>query len=258
MMSKVKITTWNINSVRVRENLVADFLRAEAPDLLLLQEIKCEGHQFPALAFAACGYESVVVGQKSYNGVAVLHKGPVDVVLRALPGVSEEQARFVEVRAAGLTVGNLYLPNGNSGGEPGYAFKLDWMAALRDHAAELMAAETDFVLAGDYNVCPTDIDFAPRALPAGDALIRPETRAAFRSIVWTGVTDALRAVQPEGAAYTFWDYQAGAWDRNVGIRIDHALLSPKVAERLAGVRIHKGERGRVQPSDHVPVSVEIA
>jgi exodeoxyribonuclease-3 len=255
----LKITTWNVNSVRTRAAHVAAFLAAEQPDVLCLQEIKCEAPQFPAAEFQALGYEAVVVGQKSYNGVAILHRLPVSVRARALPGMGDDvQARYVEIGVAGLVVGNLYLPNGNSGGDAGYAYKLDWMAALRARALALFAEDADFVLAGDYNVCPTDGDFAPRALPAGDALIRPETRAAFHALLWTGLTDGLRAVQPQGPAYTFWDYQAGAWDRNVGLRIDHALLSPRLAERMTGVTIHKAERGRVQPSDHVPVSVEIA
>jgi exodeoxyribonuclease-3 len=255
-----KITTWNVNSVRIRETHVAAFLEAEQPDLLLLQEIKCEAHQFPSMGFSALGYESVVVGQKSYNGVAVLHRVPVEVRVRALPGLGDgaAQARYVEVGMAGMVVGNLYLPNGGSGGEAGYAYKLEWMAALRARALALFEDDADFVLAGDYNVCPTDADLAPRALPPGDALIRPETRAAFHALLWTGLTDALRAVQPDGPAYTFWDYQAGAWDKNVGLRIDHALLSPRLAERLTGLTIHKTERGRTQPSDHVPVSVEIS
>jgi exodeoxyribonuclease-3 len=255
----MKITTWNVNSVRTREAHVADFLAREQPDLLLLQEIKCEEHQFPSLAFSALGYSSVIVGQKSYNGVAILHRAPVEITLRKLPRMTEEDAhaRYVEVRARGLTVGNLYLPNGNSGGEAGYAYKLEWMAALRAHALSMMEAGTDFILAGDYNVCPTDADFAPRALPAGDALIRPATRAAFNALIWTGLTDAARALHPDETLYTFWDYQAGAWDRNIGLRIDHHLLSPRPAERLERLTIHKQERAKTQPSDHVPVSVEL-
>jgi exodeoxyribonuclease III len=253
----IKITTWNINSVRIREAHVASFLEREAPDLLLLQEIKCEEHQFPGMAFKACGYEAAVVGQKSYNGVAILHRAPVEVVHRKLPGMTEEDAhaRYVEVRTAGMNIGNLYLPNGNSGGEAGYAYKLHWMAALRARALALFEDEADFILAGDYNVCPTDADFAPRALPAGDALVRPETRSAFNALIYTGLTDALRALHPRETLYTFWDYQAGAWDRNSGLRIDHALLSPRLAERLVSVTIHKEERAKTQPSDHVPVSV---
>lgn len=256
----MKITTWNVNSVRTRESHVADFLTREQPDLLLLQEIKCEEHQFPTLAFQALGYESVIVGQKSYNGVAILHRAPVAITVRKLPGMTAADAhsRFIEVRSQNISVGNLYLPNGNSNGDVGYAYKLEWMDALRAHAQTLLDADQDFVLAGDYNVCPTDADFAPRALSATDALVRPETRAAFNALIWTGLTDALRALHPTETLYTFWDYQAGAWDRNSGLRIDHALLSPRLAERLVSVDIGKNERAKTQPSDHVPVTIEIA
>ena len=248
-----------MNSVRTRESHVADFLTREQPDVLLLQEIKCEEHQFPTLAFQGLGYQSAIVGQKSYNGVAILHRNPVEVTLRKLPGMTEADAhsRFIELRTSNITIGNLYLPNGNSGGDAGYAYKLEWMEALRTHALSLLDADQDFILAGDYNVCPTDADLAPRALPAGDALIRPETRAAFNALIWTGLTDALRALHPTETLYTFWDYQAGAWDRNSGLRIDHALLSPRLAERLTSVTVHKSERAKLQPSDHVPVTVEI-
>ncbi len=254
-----KITTWNVNSVRTRESHVASFLEREKPDFLLLQEIKCEEHQFPALTFANLGYQAAIVGQKSYNGVAILHRDPVEITRRKLPGMTEADAhsRYVEIDTGALIIGNLYLPNGNSGGDAGYAYKLEWMAALRAHAAALLEADRDFVLAGDYNVCPTDADFAPRALPANDALIRPETRSAFNALIWTGLTDALRALNPSETLYTFWDYQAGAWDRNTGLRIDHHLLSPRLAERLASVAVAKQERAQTQPSDHVPVSVEL-
>jgi exodeoxyribonuclease-3 len=250
-----KITTWNVNSVRIREGHVTDFLRHEQPDVLVLQEIKCEDHQFPGLEFSSLGYQAVVVGQKSYNGVAVLHRVPVTVAQRALPGDDGGQARYIEVVTDGLHVGGLYLPNGNSGGEAGYASKLRWMEALRLHAAALLADDKDFVLAGDYNVCPTDADFAPGALGPNDALIRPQTREAYRALLYTGLTEATRALHPHETLYTFWDYQAGAWDRNVGLRIDHALLSPRPAEKLLSVTIHKDERAKPQPSDHVPVSV---
>ena len=255
-----KITTWNVNSVRIRKSLVADFLTREQPDLLLLQEIKCEEHQFPSLAFQSLGYQSAIVGQKSYNGVAILHRVPVEVTFKKLPGMTEADthSRYLEIRTDNLTVGNLYLPNGNSNGDAGYAYKLEWMAALRAHAQALLDADQDFLFAGDYNVCPTDADLAPRALPPTDALVRPETRAAFNALIWTGLTDALRALHPTETLYTFWDYQAGAWDRNSGLRIDHALLSPRLTERLAAVTIHKDERAKTQPSDHVPVSVTLS
>ncbi len=243
---------------------MADFLAREQPDLLLLQEIKCEEHQFPALRFAELGYKSAVSGQKSYNGVAILHRAELTINYRRLPGMGEEDshARYIEAECGaagggGLTVGNLYLPNGNSGGDAGYAYKLDWMRALHAHASAMLEADRDFILAGDYNVCPTDADYAPGALPKTDALVRPETRAAYNSLIWLGLTDALRALHPTETLYTFWDYQAGAWDRDIGLRIDHALLSPRIAERLQRVAIGKKERAKTQPSDHVPVSVLI-
>ncbi len=257
MERQIKITTWNVNSIRTREAHVADFLTREQPDLLLLQEIKCEEHQFPAMRFAELGYKSAISGQKSYNGVAILHRAEVTINHRKLPFMSDadSHARYIEAHLDGLTVGNLYLPNGNSGGDTGYAYKLEWMASLRTHAAAMLEADQDFVLAGDYNVCPTDADYAPGALSKTDALVRPETRAAFNALIWLGLTDGLRALYPHETLYTFWDYQAGAWDRDIGLRIDHALLSPRIAERLSGITIHKAERAKTQPSDHVPVSV---
>jgi exodeoxyribonuclease III len=256
----VRIATWNVNSIRQRERHVAEWLRRVQPDLLLLQEIKCEPQHFPAETFAGLGYRTELVGQKSYNGVAVLAKAPVEVMHRCLPGLDcdDNQARYIEVRADGLTVGNLYLPNGNSGGPPGYAYKLRWMECLAARAEALLEADEPCLFAGDYNVCPTDEDFAPGTLPAEDALIRPESRAAFRRMLWLGLTDAVRALQPRGKAYTFWDYQAGAWRRDAGLRIDHALLSPDVAERLVAAKPDRDERNQPQPSDHVPVLVELA
>ncbi len=246
-----------MNSVRTREAHVADFLTREQPDLLLLQEIKCEEHQFPAMRFAELGYKSAISGQKSYNGVAILHRAEVTINHRKLPFMpdADSHARYIEAHLDGLTVGNLYLPNGNSGGDAGYAYKLEWMNSLRTHAAAMLEADQDFVLAGDYNVCPTDADYAPGALSKTDALVRPETRAAFNALIWLGLTDGLRALYPHETLFTFWDYQAGAWDRDIGLRIDHALFSPRIAERLRGITIHKAERGKTQPSDHVPVSV---
>jgi exodeoxyribonuclease-3 len=246
-----------VNSIRTRESHVADFLTREQPDLLLLQEIKCEEHQFPAMKFAELGYKSAISGQKAYNGVAILHRAEVAINHRKLPFMSDadSHARYIEAHLGGLTVGNLYLPNGNSGGEAGYAYKLEWMNSLRTHAAAMLESDQDFVLAGDYNVCPTDADYAPGALSRTDALVRPETRSAFNALIWLGLTDGLRALYPHETLYTFWDYQAGAWDRDIGLRIDHALLSPRIAERLRAVTIHKAERAKTQPSDHVPVSV---
>ncbi len=260
----MRIATWNVNSIRMREQLVADWLVRVQPDLLLLQETKCEAAQFPVAAFEAVGYAANVVGQKSYNGVAILSRIPVEVVHRFLPGLPEDdvQARYIELQiqdAAGpINVGNLYLPNGNSGGEAGYDYKLRWMELLADRARTLLDADQAMLLAGDYNVCPTEADYAPGTLSASDALVRPETRARFRILQWLGLTDAVRALQPSGPAYTFWDYQAGAWPRDHGLRIDHALLSPDLAERLVSATPDRAERGQPQPSDHVPVVVELA
>lgn len=256
----MRIATWNVNSVRMRERLVADWLGRVQPDLLLLQETKCEAAQFPAAAFEAVGYAAEVVGQKSYNGVAILSRVPVRVVHRALPGLPEDdaQARYIEVEAKGIHVGNLYLPNGNSGGEAGYQYKLRWMALLGERARVLLDADRPVVFAGDYNVAPTDEDFAAGTLGPDDALVRPPTRAAFRAMQWLGLTDAVRALRPTGRVYTFWDYQGGAWSRDLGLRIDHALLSPDLAERLVSAGPDKAERAMAQPSDHVPVVVELA
>lgn len=254
----MRVATWNVNSIRQRASHVQRWLAETKPDILFLQEIKCEDAQFPADAFTAVGYTSAVVGQKAYNGVAALARIPIAVAHRKLPGLPAEdaQARYIEVTAAGLTLIGIYLPNGNSGGEAGFAYKLAWMDALCARAEALLAEDRDFAILGDWNVCPTDADLAPKALPQGDALLAPGTRARFNRMQWLGLTDAVRAIQPEGPAYTFWDYQAGAWPRDIGLRIDHALLSPVLAERLRAVAIGRDERGREQPSDHVPVLVD--
>ncbi|WP_183479619.1 exodeoxyribonuclease III [Komagataeibacter kakiaceti] len=255
----MKFATWNVNSIRQRQDHVLDYLARERPDVLALQEIKCATDLFPAGAFRAAGYDSVVVGQKSYNGVAILTRHPHTVIHDSLPGWETDppQARYVEISTCGLVFGNLYLPNGNSGGSVGYDSKLAFMDALALHAHAMLQAGQDFVLLGDYNVCPTDEDCAPGALAPDDALVRPQSRAAFRRLLWLGLTDALRALHPTGAFYTFWDYQAAAWRRDSGLRIDHALLSPRVAERLLTALPARAERGKPQPSDHVPLAVTL-
>ena len=253
----MRVATWNVNSVRQREAHVCRWLAAHRPDLLFLQEIKCEAPAFPREGFEALGYRCEVVGQKAYNGVAVLARLPFEVTHRALPGLGPDdvQARYIEGTAAGITFAGIYLPNGNSGGEAGFAYKLRWMAALRDRAAALLAEDVPLVIAGDFNVCPTDEDVAPGALPPTDALVRPESRARFRSLLWLGMTDTVRALHPTGPVYTFWDYQAGAWPRDLGLRIDHVLLSPTLAERLTEAAPDRRERGEDKASDHVPVVV---
>ncbi len=254
----MKIATWNVNGSRAREQNIVRWLEANSPDLLLLQEIKCEAASFPPV-FAQMGWHGAVVGQKGFNGVAALARAPLEVTATRLPGLAEDdaQARYVEVAFEGLRVGNLYLPNGNSGGDAGYQYKLRWMECLGAHAAALLAEDVPLVLAGDYNVCPEDIDFAAGVLGPDDALVRAETRARYWQMIWGGLTDALRAVKPEGACYTFWDYQAGCWAKNRGLRIDHALLSPTVAERLVSAVPDRNARAEDTPSDHVPLVVTL-
>jgi exodeoxyribonuclease-3 len=256
----VRLATWNVNSIRQRAGHVRDWLVRVQPDVLFLQEIKCEAAQFPDLDLAALGYRVEIVGQKAYNGVAAIARVPFEVTNRALPGLpaDDAQARYVEVTAGGMSLIGIYLPNGNSGGEAGYAYKLRWMELLRERAQALLADDRPLAILGDWNVCPTDEDYARGALQPGDALLRPETRARYRAMLWLGMTDAVRALQPAGKAYTFWDYQAGAWPRDSGLRIDHALLSADLAERLSAATIDRDERGRDQPSDHVPVFVDLA
>ena len=259
----MKLATWNVNSIRSRESHVAAWLQRQQPDALLLQEIKCETASFPSARFEALGYHAVIVGQKTYNGVAILTRHPTTTRRIALPGLPPDTpARYVEIAlpnlGPNLVLGNLYLPNGNSGGGAGYQAKLDWMAALVTHARDMLANETDFVLAGDYNVCPADADYAPGTLAADDALIRPQSRALWRALLWLGLTDSLRQVHPTGRAYTFWDYQAGCWPRDRGLRIDHALLSPRIAERLLDAVPDRQERDAPHPSDHVPLVITLS
>lgn len=254
----MRIATWNVNGVRAREKNILRWLEREQPDFLLMQEIKCEEASFPA-SIAQAGYHAAIVGQKGFNGVAILSREPAQVTHRALPGLpaDDPQARYVEVESGGLRIGNLYLPNGNSNGDTGYAYKLAWMDHLTAHAGALLDADIPLVLAGDYNVCPRDEDYAQGVLGSDDALVRPATRERYWKLIWMGLTDAIRATHPTGPVYTFWDYQAGCWQRDRGLRIDHALLSPTVAERLVSITPHKAERGEDTPSDHVPVMLEL-
>ena len=210
----------------------------------------------------AAGYKVEVVGQKGFNGVAMLSQHPVEITARALPdAVADEPARYIEGRITTpkgpLTVGGLYLPNGNPIGTEKFAYKIAWMDRLNQRARELLAKEEMFVLGGDYNVCPTEMDvYDPKAF-ANDALCQPQSRAALRSLLNLGLTDAVRTFEPDTPVYTFWDYQAGAWAKNWGLRIDHLLLSPQAADRLTAAVIDKPERGLPEPSDHVPVWCEL-
>ena len=255
----MRLATWNVNSIRQRQGHVERWLARVQPDVLMLQEIKCQAPDFPRAAFEAAGYRCEIVGQKSYNGVAALSRIPFETVHTRLPGLPEDDvnSRYVEIIAGGVHVIGIYLPNGNSGGEAGYAAKLSWMDALAARAQALLDADTPFVILGDYNVAPTDEDYAKGALSANDALVRPATRAKYNALVWLGLTDAIRALHPTGPIYTFWDYQAAAYQRDSGLRIDHALLSPSLAERLTAAAPDRRERGEDQPSDHVPVVIEL-
>jgi exodeoxyribonuclease-3 len=258
----MKIVTWNINGVRARiENLV-HWLKESAPDIVCLQEIKTVDEGFPRLEIEALGYNLETHGQKGFNGVAILSKLPFDEVNRGLPGdVSDEQARFIEgvfsTDKGALRVVSLYLPNGNPVGTEKFPYKLSWMARLERWAAERLALEEALVLAGDYNVIPEAIDARNIEVWLGDALYQPETRQAFRRLVNLGFTEAVRSVTDQPGVYTFWDYQAGAWQKNNGIRIDHLLLSPEAANRFASASIEKHVRGWEKPSDHVPVAIDL-
>ena len=256
----MKIVTWNINGVRARiENLCA-WLKESDPDIVCLQEIKSQDESFPRLEVEALGYHVETHGQKGFNGVAILSKISPDEVNRGLPGDSEdEQARFMEavfsVEGGVLRVCTIYLPNGNPADDPvKYPYKLKWMARLERFAAERLALEEPLILAGDYNVIPEPHDCHDPAVWAGDALFLPQTRQAFRRIESLGFTDALRATTDGTPVYTFWDYQAGAWQKNNGIRIDHLMLSPEAANRLQSVAVEKHVRAWEKPSDHVPVA----
>lgn len=259
----VKIATWNVNSVKARLPLVLGWLKAAKPDVVLLQEIKCQTDAFPALEIEELGYNLAIVGQKSYNGVAILSRSPIEDIRKSLPGDhGDDHARYVEgVTAFGslvVRVASIYLPNGNPVDSDKYPYKLKWLDRLRAHAQELLALEETVVLGGDYNVIPSDDDvYNPKAWVM-DALFKPETRAAFRRILNLGYTDAFRALHPnEVHQYTFWDYMSGAWQRDNGLRIDHLLLSPQAADRLVACEIDRNERARERASDHVPIWVEL-
>ncbi len=257
----MKIATWNVNSVRQRTEHLVRYLRDVKPDVLCLQELKCIDAAFPYIEVEAEGYNAAVHGQKGFNGVAILAKVPIEAA-RGLPGdPGDEQARYIEAvvpNGEGIVrVASIYLPNGNPPQTEKYSYKLAFMDRLIAHAKDLLALEETLVLAGDYNVIPTPRDCTDPAAWEGDALFLPDTRARFRSLLNLGLIDALRATTDD-SLYTFWDYQAGAWQRNNGIRIDHHLLSPRAADRLVEVAIDKERRGEERPSDHVPVEITLA
>ena len=248
------IASWNVNSIKARLPNVLAWLEAASPDVALLQELKTVEENFPRLEIEALGYHCAVLGQKSYNGVAVLSKEALEDVVEGLPGdPADEQARYLEATTFGLRVASIYLPNGNPIKTEKFSYKLAWMDRLHDHAHGLLESERPVVLGGDYNIIPQDEDvYDPKAF-AGDALAQPESRQRFRALVNQGYTEAFRALHGEPHQYTFWDYQGGAWQNDHGLRIDHFLLSPQAADRLEACEIDRGPRGEKKASDHTPI-----
>ena len=255
----MKIATFNVNGITARLPRLLDWLAEAAPDVVCLQEIKTVDAGFPGEALAAAGYRSLVHGQKGFNGVAILSKEPATETARGLDGdPADDHARYLEAEVCGVRIASIYLPNGNPQPGPKFDYKLAWFDRLAARATQLLATERPVVLAGDYNVCPEPVDVFSEAAMATDALVQPATRARFRTLQFQGWTDAIRSVQPAGPAFTFWDYQAGAWPRDLGLRIDHLLLSPAAADRLTHAGIDRAVRGGERASDHVPVWLELA
>ncbi|NQV99610.1 MAG: exodeoxyribonuclease III [Rhodospirillales bacterium] len=260
----MKIATWNVNSIKARLPRVVDWLQEFNPDVALLQEIKSVEETFPFMEIEDLGYNVAVSGQKSYNGVAILSKFPLEIDAVRLPGEdADDQARYIEGFTGGVRVGSIYLPNGNpTRNEDGsdsdkYLYKLRWMERLRRHAETLLSQDEMFVLGGDYNICPKDTDVYDAKAFADDALCRPESRARFRSLMNLGLTNAFRVFDTAPHVYSYWDYQRGAWQKDNGLLIDHLLLSPQAADRLTAAGIDKTPRGKEKASDHTPVWCEL-
>ena len=256
----MRIATFNVNGINGRLPVLLRWLATAEPDVVCLQELKAADEKFPEAAIRAAGYGAVWHGQKSWNGVAILARGadPIET-RRGLPGDPDDaHSRYIEAAVQGVLVGCLYLPNGNPAPGPKFAYKLRWFERLAAHAAELLAAAPQVVLAGDYNVMPTELDVYKPERWVDDALFRPEVRAAFHDLVAQGWTDAIRRLHPDERIYTFWDYFRNAWRRDAGLRIDHLLLSPAVARRLVDAGVDREVRGWEKASDHAPVWVDLA
>ena len=257
----MKLVTFNINGIRARLPRLLEYLEREKPAIACLQELKCADESLPIGEIEAAGYHAVWHGQKGFNGVAILSRGEAPQLRQVgLPGDPDDShSRYIEAEAHGIVVASIYLPNGNPIGTEKFDYKLRWMERLRERAVTLLAEERPVVLAGDYNVIPEDRDTFSRRAMADDALFQPESQAAYRAIVNQGWTDALRAAHPdEPRLFTFWDYQAGAWQRDAGFRIDHLLCSPQAADRLRGAGVDKWARAEEKASDHAPTWVELA
>jgi exodeoxyribonuclease-3 len=258
----VRIATWNVNSIKQRLDAAVTWLAERQPDIACFQETKCVDDAFPREPFESLGYNVAIHGQKTFNGVALLSKFPFDEVSNGLPGDhTDDHARFIEavISTAGgaLRVASIYLPNGNPPETDKYAYKIGWMKRLLAYADERLSLGEPLILAGDYNVIPAAADVRNPENWLGDALFLPRTRSAFQSLLNLGLTDAVRATSDAPGLYTFWDYQAGAWQKNNGIRIDHLLLSPQAADRLTDAGIDRHVRTWEKPSDHVPVWVDL-
>lgn len=253
----MKIATWNVNSIKARLDHVKNWLSANVPDVLMIQELK--GMEFPDMEFRALGYQCAFIAQKAYNGVATLSKTPVEVNETKLPGDdADDQARYLETTISGLRLINIYLPNGNPVDSEKFPYKLAWMDRLKSRLKDLREEGIPFAVAGDFNVIPEDRDCHDPKAWAGDALFRIESRQKFRALINLGLTDAFRVFDAAGGRYTFWDYQGGAWPANRGIRIDHILLSPPLTDRLRACSIDTAPRGLDKASDHTPLVVELA
>jgi exodeoxyribonuclease III len=255
----MKIATFNINNVNRRLANLLDWLRAAAPDVVCLQELKSTDEAFPKAAIEDAGYHAVWRGQRTWNGVAILSKGARPILTRdELPGdLADTQSRYIEAAVNGVLVACIYLPNGNPQPGPKFDYKLAWFERLIAHAAELHAMGVPAVLAGDYNVVPTERDIYPTQSWAKDALVQPESRAAFRRLLGQGWTDAIRTLHPSEPMYTFWDYKRDRWRRDAGLRLDHLLLSPPLAGRLAAAGVDREVRGREGASDHAPAWITL-
>ena len=258
----MKLATFNINGIKARIDALPAWLGQSNPDVVCLQEIKSVDEGFPRDVFQAMGYQVETHGQKGFNGVAILSRLPLADIRRGLPGDdTDEQSRWIEAVVESprpLRICGLYLPNGNPAPGPKFDYKLGWMARMEARLRDLLASEEPFVCLGDYNVIPQGMDAAKPENWSTDALYLPQTREAFRRMLNLGLTDAIRTRNSGPGVYTFWDYQQGAWERNNGIRIDHLLLSPQVADRLEDAGIDTAVRGGDKPSDHVPVWVQLA
>ncbi|HEV8680017.1 MAG TPA: exodeoxyribonuclease III [Stellaceae bacterium] len=260
----MKIASWNVNSVKVRLPHLLAFLQDTQPDVLCLQEIKCMADDFPSLEIAALGYHVEALGQRAYNGVALVSREPARDVVRGLPEAGDDdQARYIEASFGGADgneerVASIYLPNGNPAGTDKFTYKLAWMERLVGHAQGLLRREIPVVLAGDYNVCPADEDVYDPVAWRDDALCRIEARSRFRALLNLGLSDGYRVFHREPHRYTFWDYQAGRWNSDEGLRIDHLLLSPHAVDRAAACDIDKSPRGKERASDHTPIWCELA